>query len=1311
MAEVVKTAAIWNSEAFKTLEAEFEKVARRDPEMLQNIIRTCVSIKAEVVTKDEKESGLRELLNFGHSIGHAIEALMQPGMLHGEAVAIGMVKEAELARHLGLLAPSAVGRLARCIQAYKLPTLMPKLEVTDLMEKMAVDKKNKGGKKFITLLECIGRCHMLKAIPVEDPTIELILSEAVVVDPPRQPVSCSMAVPGSKSASNRALPMCALAEGEGELVGLLCSDDTQVMLDALSKVGACSFQWAGDNLLIWGNGGRMALPTAELYVSNAGTASRFLTTVCAHIKGEGFSVLTGDKRMQERPIGPLVDALRRNGCAIQYLHHEGSLPVRIPAGSFKGGVVELSADVSSQYVSSILIGAPYAEEEVTLRLMGKVVSPLYIDMTVQMMRQFGAAVEKKSDNEYVVKQQKYRMPARYTVEGDASSSTYPLLIAAITGGRVTVQNVGSDSMQGDARFCWLLEKMGCSVEQTATSTTVQGPVSTDNLRPVEIDMGDLTDAFMGAAVLMAVTPGVSKIYGIANQRLKECDRIAAMARELSKCRVKCEELPDGLLIHGVTASQLHSASIQCYNDHRIAMSFAVLGCKVPGIAILEKACVEKTYPEFWDDLVRKMGIAVSSPPTELQRKRALGSMEHPPNKKARVSPDSASVVLIGMRGAGKTTLGTAAAKALGWRCIDLDDVFAQKHGPIAEFVQQHDWNAFRALEVDILAEAVRANPTKCVLICGGGIVETPAGRSILKGLDRVVEVRRDVKDICALLQADGSRPSLGAEPDVIFRRRAPLYLECSKYQLYVRGPQYQQQSEKELTNLLRRIGGEGTKAIDPSKPSFFVALTFDNYAHHAELIPRVATGAHALEARIDLLESQEKDFVAQQISILRQCSDLPIIFTVRTTGQGGRFPEDEQRVFDLLRHGIRLGCEYVDMETCWSLQARGQLLGNRGISRIISSFHDPKGLLPWSEMKLHFLEGSHRGQVDVVKVIGAAKSMADVFALRQVVAELDIPQPVIALCMGEAGKLSRVLNTYMTPVSHSAMPMKAAPGQLSIVEIHQLRHVIGLLPKRNFYLFGAPIAKSMSPTIHNSGFQALGLPHVYSLSESESADHVGKVLQDPEFGGASVTIPHKENVKRFVQSMSPAAAAIGAINTIVPQPDGTLYGDNTDWLAMRDLVRRRLEAAKRHGTVGIVLGAGGTARAAMYVLKELGLTQFYIHNRTHDRAVQLAQEFGGTALTSLEGLGADLDVVIGTVPAAAQGQYPPALFANQPVVMDLAYRPRRTALLQQAAAAGCDTVEGIEVLIEQALFQFHMWTGCAPPRDVITKAVYRGYGE
>jgi pentafunctional AROM polypeptide len=1313
MAEVVKSAAIWSADAFKQLEEEYEKVQERDPEILASIIWTCAGIKADVVTKDEKESGLRELLNYGHSIGHAVEALMQPGMLHGEAVAIGMVKEAELARHMGLLSPASVGRLIRCIQVYHLPIHMPQLTVPDLMEKMAVDKKNKGGKKYITLLNSIGSCHMNKAIPVEDPLIEFILSPAVVVQPPSKPVNCTIQVPGSKSGSNRALLLAALAEGRCEMEGLLHSDDTQVMLDALAKLGACQFEWiaGGSKLVIKGNGGRLNIPSSEIYLGNAGTASRFLTTVCNYVKGKGHTVITGDKRMQERPCGPLVDALRANGCKIDYLNREGCLPLKIQSDSFKGGVIELSAKVSSQYVSSVLISAPYAQKEVTLKLIGEVVSPIYIDMTVQMMREFGGVVEKKADNLYIVKQQKYKLPAKYSVECDASSSTYPLCIAAITGGKVKVQNVGKDSMQGDAQFCWLLQKMGCKVEQTVDCTTVEAPAD-GVLKPVEVDMGDLTDAFMGAAALMAVAPGTSKIYGIANQRVKECNRIAVMREELGKCGVVCTELPDGLVINGVDAKTLHGADIKCYNDHRIAMSFAVLGCKVPGINILEKHCVEKTYPQFWDDLKNIMGVAVGAPASATTRtgKRGLENGDAPSAKKARTGSSVDTVVLIGMRGAGKTGLGREAAGVLGRKFLDLDHAFEAKHGPIMDFVKAKGWDAFRVAEAQVLQESVKAHPKGHIIACGGGIVETEAGRTELKKLKQVVEVRRNIDDVCKYLKSDKSRPYLGEEPDLIFKRRDPLYIQCSQYQFNVpKGTTDWKPVHKELVGLLKRLEG-GAQIVDPSKPSYFLSLSFPNYAAQAELIPKIVTGSHAIEARIDLLESQDKEFIAAQISALRRVSDLPIVYTVRSIGQAGKFPEDEAKMFDLLHYGVRLGCEFVDMETCWSCQARDKLLANKGSSKIISSFHDPMGCCSWPEMKMQFEEGSQKGKADIVKVVGMATKIEDVFALRQVVSELELSQPVIALCMGEAGKLSRVLNTYLTPVTHPALPMKAAPGQLSVSEIHQIRHSIGLLPKKNFYLFGSPISQSMSPTIHNTGFGVLGLPHVYSLSESPDPEHVRKVLQDPNFGGSSVTIPHKQNVQPMLQSLSPSAQAIGAVNTIIPQADGTLHGDNTDWLAMRTLITQTLAASNRKAEVGIVLGAGGTARAAMYTLQQLSLSKYYIFNRTLEKAQQLANEFGGTAITSLDGI-KDLDVIIGTIPADAQSAYPKELFNKKPVAVDLAYRPRRTPLLKQATAAGCETVEGIALLIEQGLFQFQIWTGCIAPREEIAAAVYGAYKD
>ena len=284
----------------------------------------------------------------------------------------------------------------------------------------------------------------------------------------------------------------------------------------------------------------------ELYLGNAGTAARFLTTVCALVQSSTqddaeYTVITGNARMKQRPIGPLVTALRANGSRINFLESEGCLPLAIAPQGLKGSQLQLAASVSSQYVSSILLCAPYAEEPITLELIGgQVISQPYIDMTVAMMKTFGVDVVRRKDpatgkflDVYEIPKAVYRNPPEYNIESDASSATYPLAIAAITGTSCTIQNIGSASLQGDAKFAKeVLEKMGCQVSQTATATTVQGPPVGQLKAIEEVDMEVMTDAFLTATALAAVANGKTRIIGIANQRVKECNRIRAMIDEL-----------------------------------------------------------------------------------------------------------------------------------------------------------------------------------------------------------------------------------------------------------------------------------------------------------------------------------------------------------------------------------------------------------------------------------------------------------------------------------------------------------------------------------------------------------------------------------------------------------------------------------------------------------------------------------------------------------------------------------------------------------------------------------------------------------
>ena len=525
------------------------------------VVTGSISVKSHVVTVDERETGLRNLVNFGHSIGHAIEAIVAPEVLHGECVSVGMILEGEVSRALGYLSQVAVGRLSRCLKAYGLPTSMSdslfsklakakaNLNVDRLIEIMAVDKKNSGNHKKIVLLGGIGSTVEQKASIVEDDIIRRILSSAVRVESAQPPSHYTLSTPGSKSISNRVMVLAALGKGTVKIRNLLHSDDTKVMMSALNDLQGAKFEFedGGDTLVITGGEGKLAPPDdgKHIYLQNAGTAARFLTTVCTLVQPstqQQTTVITGNARMKQRPIGPLVDALRSNGSQIDYLESEGALPLRIASKDtgLAGGNIKLAASVSSQYVSSILLCAPYATHEITLELVGgQVISQPYIDMTIAMMRDFGVNVERVKDESgklldiYKIPKTPYVNPSEYNVESDASSATYPAAIAALTGTTCTIKNIGNESLQGDAGFAKnVLEPMGCEVIQTKTETTITGPVGTPLKALGDIDMETMTDAFLTACCVLAIATGEpidsnkkrsgnsTRIYGIANQRQK-----------------------------------------------------------------------------------------------------------------------------------------------------------------------------------------------------------------------------------------------------------------------------------------------------------------------------------------------------------------------------------------------------------------------------------------------------------------------------------------------------------------------------------------------------------------------------------------------------------------------------------------------------------------------------------------------------------------------------------------------------------------------------------------------------------------------
>ncbi len=415
---------------------------------------------------------------------------------------------------------------------------------------------------------------------------------------PIRRVDGTIQIPGSKSLSNRILLLAALAQGTTRIDNLLDSDDVSHMLAALAQLGV-RYTLGSDRTTceLDGLGGPFPQRTLELFLGNAGTAMRPL---CAALcLGQGEYTLTGEPRMHERPIGHLVDALRQAGAEIDYLGQEGYPPLRIRARGLRGGRVAIQGDISSQFLTAILLAAPLAAGDSAFDLVTPLVSGPYVDMTLAVMKRFGVAVTRTATGGFqVAGAHSYRSPGAIGVEGDASSASYFLAAAAIRGGTVRVRGVGSQSVQGDVRFVDVLEQMGALVRR--------GPdwleVSRGELRGVSVDASEFPDAAMTLATTALFARGPSEITGIYNWRVKETDRLAAMATELRKVGAQVVEGRDRLQV--TPPATIQPATIDTYKDHRMAMSFSLAALGDAAIVINDPACTSKTFPGYFDEFAR-----------------------------------------------------------------------------------------------------------------------------------------------------------------------------------------------------------------------------------------------------------------------------------------------------------------------------------------------------------------------------------------------------------------------------------------------------------------------------------------------------------------------------------------------------------------------------------------------------------------------------------------------------------------------------------------------------------------------------------
>ncbi len=553
---------------------------------------------------------------------------------------------------------------------------------------------------------------------------------ARAVEPLLWPSAAELTLPGSKSEANRMLVVAALSGQHVTVHGATPSDDVRHLVRGLATLGfEAAFVDEGRGVVRVGPRGDRVPSGGEIFCGNAGTALRFLVSVAAITPGEW--TITGDDAMQRRPIGPLVAAWQKLGAEIEDTN--GCPPVRVRCrGVPRGGRVRMAADVSSQFVSSLLLVGASLTEGLDVEFAGEPVSPGYVDLTRKLIGQCGVRVAVRARG-IAVAAGYGAVPKELDVRGDWSSAGVWVCLDHLTGSRVVWSNHAVRTGQPDEGLFFRVKKIPPTGDRT-------------------IDVGTMPDQFMNLAIVAAHRAGTTRLVGGTNLRKKECDRIAVMARELRKVGVDVDELADGLVVRG--GRPLLPAVIDPENDHRVAMAFAMAGLMSPGIAIADAECVAKSYPGFWSDL-------------------------------ETVRAQRRCVAVVGMRGAGKSTFARALAERTGSAWSDTDARFVAEHGPIDAFVAEHGWDAFRRHEGDLVRSGIAAG---AVLGLGGGAIETRDVRRALASC-LVVWLDGDAALLRSRIAADAkSRPSVTGAPvldeiGTLLARRNPRYAEVASVRI------------------------------------------------------------------------------------------------------------------------------------------------------------------------------------------------------------------------------------------------------------------------------------------------------------------------------------------------------------------------------------------------------------------------------------------------------------------------------------------------------------------------------------------------
>lgn len=1237
MAEVIKMALTSNPTLLGYIENLNLESLRQDKEIEETVIRLSIETKISVVSGDPIESldkvntsSSREVLNFGHTVGHAIEALTMEK--HGLCVAIGMARETLFKRD-NISTPFCVRKkLLFMLMNYKLPTSVPKLSHKRICDLFIRDKK---GGRMVTLKQ---ECQPITVTPTEEeikcmlsPQRKLIYlkktnTETLVITPP-----------GSKSVSNRLLIMAALGRGPCLLKGLLLSDDTIHMMRALQSLGVTieTTDQENGNLCIHGCNGILKANSNNIFLGNSGTSVRFLSAVCCACLVEGKNdhiYIDGDEYMHKRPVNDLLETLQLIGGEIS---SEGGFPLRIGAHSkLKGKYIRIPGNISSQFATGLLLALPFCQSQMTLIVVKDTVSRTFIDLTVQLMRDFGIHINTKyipenGDTHYFLEEYNwgYNNPNDYQVEVDASSCFYPMALSSLTGQKIHIPNLFNNCKQGDAKLgIKYLRQQGVAITQDERGTICIPPErgicqGVKGTHVFDLDSSDITITVAVIASLMSCS---QSIVNVANQNQKECRRLDSIVVALNRLGVDARQDNDTLDISGSNcgwwkSDDLQTVLLECKDDHRMAMSLSLLSIFRQNIVLDNIECVTKTYPLFWE-MVKSFGISSEG-------------IDEPLPLDFRIDQKKWPIVLVGCPGTGKTTLGSNFAQTKNVQWIDTDTFLSQKLGIVPEeYISKYSEQTFRTEEFRVLRTLLLQNTNGLQLIStGGGIVSDKRCLSLMSQLPCVIYLHRDIGDSQIDKVISDKAKLLGyTSGEDFFRQRDRQYQDISTHIYHLTG-------NTSYTNWNQWL----VKLITPPKlieHSLFLCLPFVNLEElsiYLEECSRKNTdplqGCVAIECRADRLDDQSPEGVIEYLKLLIHQLDAPIIFTYRSKEEGGGNQQQKVMargnplILKLYQQAIKLGCSFFD----WEVSGASRRAPNPLHSEAIASIHSDRTKDVVEGISCGW--GRYRHLFD--RCLGSkwrSKFVLEGGLLNQIKFQEGLIHPnktehtlVILKGSSAEAKISRCCNQALTPVSVDNVG-GTYPTQLTASEVLTIKRDFlidtGLIDK--YYLFGSTITKSPSPTIHNQYFTQQYSYKKYQICETNDITYLLEKMGSTTCKGASVTMPFKEAIINHMDIVSREAKSIGAVNTLTRLPNGKWKGDNTDWMGVRDILNGHIinrpdisidNPAKI--PFGVVIGTGGVARACCYAYQQIGCN-YWVVGRNSEKAKELADRFGAIGHSS-----------------------------------------------------------------------------------------------